>query len=176
MPLPSTMTPIATNTLTAAAASVTFSSIPQGYTDLIVIASVKNDFTAALNRSARLRFNGDTGTNYSETVIYGTGSAAASTRETSQASAWYGEVVTSSASVNANSFSNFILNIMNYSNTTTFKTFIARSNVTENFLTAATCLYSSTNPLTSITFFPNTPGTSNFVTGSTITLYGIKAA
>ena len=61
MPLPSTMTPIATNTLTAVASSVTFSSIPSTYTDLVLV--LQGSFDSA--DDVRFRFNGDTGSNYS---------------------------------------------------------------------------------------------------------------
>ena len=62
----STNTPIATQALTSAASSVTFSSIPQGYTDLVVVCSVKG----AVNGSLWMYFNGDTGNNYSGTQLY----------------------------------------------------------------------------------------------------------
>ena len=76
MPLPSTMTPIATNTLVSATNSITFSSIPQGYTDLILIHSNISGTTQQL----RLTFNGDSGSNYSTTELYGTGSAVSHAR------------------------------------------------------------------------------------------------
>jgi hypothetical protein len=71
----STYEPIASQTLGSAVSSVTFSSIPQNYTDLILVV---NYGISANNFGARIRFNGDTGSNYSDSFIYGTGSSALS--------------------------------------------------------------------------------------------------
>ena len=58
----STYTPIATQTLGSAAASVTFSSIPQGYTDLVLVDNVKSA-SGAGDSELDVRFNGDSGSN-----------------------------------------------------------------------------------------------------------------
>jgi hypothetical protein len=58
---------IAEQTLGTAAASVTFSSIPGTYTDLVLVLSVQD----ASGNTFALQFNGDTSTNYS-TVLTGT--------------------------------------------------------------------------------------------------------
>ena len=70
---------IATNTLSSAAISLTFSSIPATYTDLVLITSSQH---AASDASSRLylNFNSDTATNYSYTQIRGSGTAAFSSR------------------------------------------------------------------------------------------------
>ena len=57
MPLPSTMTPIATLTLSSASTSVTFTNIPQGYTDLVLVCG--NLGMSAGGSAGRLRFNSD---------------------------------------------------------------------------------------------------------------------
>ena len=67
---------IATTTLGSNQASVTFSSIPATYTDIVVIATGKTSTETTLY----FRFNGDSGSNYSSTDIYGDGSAAGSFR------------------------------------------------------------------------------------------------
>ena len=64
-----TYTPIATQTLGSAAASITFSSIPGTYTDLRLVVS--NFLTTTSSQTLKIQFNGDTGTNYSCTYIYG---------------------------------------------------------------------------------------------------------
>jgi hypothetical protein len=71
-----------------------------------------------------------------------------------------------------------IINLMNYSNTTTYKTCIARHSSTGNFALANVGLWrgstgSSTEAITSITVSVDS-GT--FSAGSTFTLYGIKSA
>ena len=70
-----TYTPITSNTLTSATASVTFSSISGTYTDLVLVVSAQS---ASTNVDLAMRFNSDSGTNYSNTRLYGTGSAAGS--------------------------------------------------------------------------------------------------
>jgi hypothetical protein len=160
------MTPIATNTLTANSGTVTFSSIPQGYTDLILITNSKT--TSGGNLTMQL--NSDTGTNYSMTEVYGDGSTAASNRNTSQTSmsiARYGNPDTA----NFNSVS--ISHIMNYANSTTYKTVLTRASNANTGQGAdlTVCLWRSTAAVTTISVSSGT-----FVIGSTFTLYGVKAA
>lgn len=163
--MPRTYEPIATQILTANATSVTFSSIPSSYTDLILIFNGTN---ATSNNGLRLRFNSDSGTNYSTTYLYGNGSSAVSERTTNTTG---GQIATDIASTQATS----IAHIMNYSNTTTFKTFLGRGSSAANFADAQVSLWRNTAAITSVTVLLGA-GTSNFSTGSTFTLYGIKAA
>lgn len=161
--MPRTYEPIATNTLGSAAASVTFSSITATYTDLVIIYSgnqvTQDNFT--------LQFNSDTATNYSATTLYGDGSSAASQRFSSTPSI-YGPIL------DATTQSNLISQIQNYSNTTTYKTTIIRGNSSSFRTTATVGLWRSTSAITSVKC--QILGGSNFNTGSTFTLYGIKAA
>ena len=62
-----TYTPIASTTLGSAAASYTFSSIPNTYTDLVLIASMADSNSGADQRML-VQVNGDTGTKYSTTT------------------------------------------------------------------------------------------------------------
>jgi len=67
------------------------------------------------------------------------------------------------------------VDFMNYSNTTTYKTWLAREgNGTNGYVSALVGLWRNTNAITQIKVL-NT-GSGNFATGSTFTLYGIKAA
>ena len=165
MPLPSTMTPIATNTLTANSNTVTFSSIPQNYTDLVIV------FNGSISvfDFIYVQYNGDTGANYSGTILYGNGTSAGSSRHSGstylQAIGWVTGIQN-----NANS----IINIQNYSNSTTHKTLINRTNDAANGTQAYVGLWRSTAPITSITFTGVNSRT--IQSGSTFTLYGIKAA
>jgi hypothetical protein len=166
--MPTTYEPIATTTLGSAQSSVTFSSISGSYTDLVAILSVKG--TASGNDiDVSGQFNSDTGSNYSWTRIYGTGSAAGSQRGSSVAYLRIGNMAGSGYS----SYSPMILNIQNYSNTTTFKTMLGRPNNPDRIVDAYVNLWRSTSAITSISF---SAASGNFDTGSTFTLYGIKAA
>jgi hypothetical protein len=158
--MPTTYDPIATTTLGSAAASVTFSSITGTYTDLVLISDA---ILVSGTGAARFRFNSDTGTNYSNTYVYGDGSTAASGRSTSQTSLDYTFLGTSRSTT--------VTSIQNYSNATTNKTLISRGNGGA-IVIAYIGLWRNTGAITSIEII----GSVNFNTGSTFTLYGIKAA
>ena len=160
--MPNTYVAIAEQTLGSTAASVTFSSIPGTYTDLVVVC---NPIESGTSNLVWAQVNGDTGANYSDTVIYGTGSAANSTRHTGVN--WIYAFLTSDTGNK-----NTIIQFMNYSNTTTYKTVIARSNSTANYVQAGVYLWGNTDAITSILL--SAQGT--FPIGSTFSLYGIAAA
>jgi hypothetical protein len=162
--MPQTYTPIATYTATANVSTFTFSSIPSTYTDLIISASLKNNTGAGYNLF--IRFNGDTGSNYSTTELWGTGSAAGSSRTTN---AVYAQLMRNDNS----NFSGSTVSIQNYSNTTTNKTGISRTSST-NSPSVFLSLWRSTAAINSITFLQESPA--NIVAGSTLTLYGVKSA
>jgi hypothetical protein len=157
---------LATNTLGSAAASVTFSSIPGTYTDLVIVTQA----ISATADDVGIRFNSDSGTNYSQTWLSGSGTAAVSGRYSSSTSVYldiYGSMGTTL-------FNNASVQIMNYANTTTYKTFLSRSNRAGAGLDAIVGLWRSTAAISTIVLAP-TSGV-NFSTGSTFTLYGILAA
>lgn len=161
-----TYDPIATTTLGSAQSSVTFSSISGSYTDLILITSTVGSATSGL---IKVRFNGDTGSNYSYTRVYGYGTSSTGSDRSSN-----------STSMEINDPGNYfntqitaIAQIQNYSNSTTNKTMLARSGDQGNAIIAYANLWRSTSAITSITIF--TPS-NNFNSGSTFTLYGVKAS
>jgi hypothetical protein len=159
--MPSTYEPIATQTLGSATSSVTFSSIPGTYTDLVLVSSG----TTSADVDVFVTFNGDTGANYSRTFLLGDGSSAASGRSTGVSS--YGGIYF------LTSQSNNITQVMNYSNSTTYKTALSRNTAPAVVTTALVGLWRSTAAITSMTL---TTGSGTLSTGSTFTLYGIKAA
>jgi hypothetical protein len=164
--MPTTYEPIATTTLSTTQADVTFSSISGNFTDLVLIANVRG----TVNNYTRVQFNGDTNTNYSLTELTGNGSAASSARSSNLSYAYFqGAAVNNSSSLSYVG----IAHIMNYSNTTTNKTVIARSNEAGSAVDAVVALWRSTASITSIKLYPNT---GSFASGSTFTLYGIKSA
>ena len=156
----STYTPLATTTLSSSAASYTFSSIPSTYTDLRLVTY--STLTSADNTT--LRFNGDTGSNYSSTYLGGNGSSASSGRFSNTTSTYLGYIGTGVQK----------FDIMNYSNATTYKTVLCRSDDASNWVEAAVGLWRSTAAINSVTI--RCFGASSFATGSTFTLYGIAAA
>jgi len=161
----STYQAIATQTLGSATATVTFSSISGSYTDLVFI----NTIGLTAGDDLFIRFNGDTGTNYSSTRIAGDGTSAASGRTVN----YTGIQPRTPANQASTVTTNWICNVQNYSNTTTYKTTLDRYGYAAGFSTADVGLWRNTAAITSVSFI--SPG-STFVTGSTFTLYGIKAA
>jgi hypothetical protein len=160
--MPITYTPIATYTAPSAQSSVTFSSISGTYTDLVLIA---DGSTSTATGNVRIYMNGDTTANYSNTRLLGDGSAASSARDSNVGSSAIGDWGTDRCIL--------IINFQNYSNTTTNKTVLSRSN-SEGYVSAYVGLWRKTpEAITSITIFKNS---ANFTTGSTFTLYGIKSA
>lgn len=149
---------IATYTTTGTVSNYTFSSIPNTYTDAILIV---NDLGA--DGSYNIRFNGDTGSNYSATFMYGEASSVSSGR---------GSNVTAIPTVGRRP-GNTIIQFQNYSNSTTYKTLIARGNASNHMVITSVGLWRSTSAVTSITIGPEG---STFGSGVTLTLYGIKAA
>lgn len=161
-----TYTPIERRTLQSDTASVTFSNISGSYTDLIAICDVKGG-----DANLVLRFNSDSGSNYSATALAATNSNQASSfRNTSQTSlnnAGSAYMFT----LNDRLFSTF--HIMNYSNTSTYKLILSRGNNPPAGVDLQVGVWRSTSAITSIEFIGQG---SNLYAGSIINLYGIAAA
>jgi hypothetical protein len=155
---------IATTTLGSDAATITFNSISQSYTDLVFITS--GAAQTGGGGSVKLQFNGDTASNYSYLYMFGAGSGTGSTGLASnQAVCLVNRHNTTDGSGWAS--------IMNYSNTTTYKSLISRGGGNNIAITFAGT-WRSTAAITSITCsMESGPG---FAAGFTATLYGIKAA
>jgi hypothetical protein len=153
-----------TKTVGTAVSSVTFTSIPQGYTDLVIVISG----TQSADNTMGFQFNGDTASNYSTTRIGGDGSGAASTRWSNTTSGYsFLQFTTQNTS---------ILNIMNYSNATTYKTVLSRSNNASNYIAAWVSLWRKTPEAINSIKLLSYDGTTNFAAGSTFTIYGIANA
>jgi hypothetical protein len=163
-----TYTLIEAKTLSAPAASVTFTSIPGTYTDLLLSTSIRASSGGTI--SAGLRFNGST-TNYSERLLYGNGSSAASANATTTSIQWANLGNDTNTS---NTFSNCQIYIPNYAGSTNKS--VSTESVTENNATGADIyadagLWSDTAAITSLTLTASTP---DFATNSTFYLYGIS--
>lgn len=170
-----TYTPIATTTLGSSTASVTFGTgsplsgnIPSTYTDLILII---NGGITVVNYSIRAQFNGDTTTVYSQTSLAGNGTTVTSDRASGAASI---SVVGGTNGIPANTLETIgIVNVMNYSNTTTYKTVLTRTASAAKTVEELVGLWRSTAAITQITLFS---GSGNLYAGTTLSLYGILAA
>jgi hypothetical protein len=166
--MPLTYTPIATQTLSSASATVTFSSIPATYTDLVLVYAPLGS-TNTVTHS--MRINADSATNYSLTGLRGDGASASSYRNSNQ----------TSIVMYPNDYDNttipgvFTVNFQNYANATTFKTILWRAGLSAGGqgVSAQVALWRKTpEAITSIVL----TSTGNFAIGSTFSLYGILAA
>jgi hypothetical protein len=164
----STYEPIATQTLASATATVTFSSIAGTYTDLRLVMSARTD-TGNNVDYAVVKLNSDAGANYSRTELYGDGSSAGSGR----ASNFLIGIASSAQGGNTDIKTMDTMDFMNYSNSTTYKTVLYRETSAAQLTLSGVGLWRSTNAITSIAI---TGFYGTWQTGSTFTLYGIKAA
>jgi hypothetical protein len=160
---------IATTTLGSNTATVTFSSIPATYTDLALVMFVRSTY-AGTQWDVTLRFNSDSGSNYSSTWVSGSGSAASSGRNSNQSYGYF--FYLPAANATAGVYGVGIANIMNYANTTTNKTVLTRNNDPLAGVGAYAGLWRSTAAISSITI--EAPLV-NLASGSTFSLYGIKS-
>ena len=156
---------IASNVLTSSASSVTFSSIPATYRDLVLVVEYLS--ATAGNAEARLRFNSDTGSNYSTVVMTGDGSTASS--GTYSLTEIYGSnATTTDRRIN-------IYQIMDYSATDKHKTVLIRSNRASGSGPTVEALagrWANTAAINSITVRAKD---ADFASAATFYLYGIVA-
>lgn len=158
---------IATTTVDVATSTILFNSIPQTYTDLRAVLVG----TVSAATSPYVRFNNDSSTNYSTTRIYGSGSAAGSIRHTSIAFIY---LTTGSWSTTIPSM--VTLDLFSYSGTSTNKSCITSDATDMNgsgYVDRSVGLWRNTANVTRIDF---SVAGGNFSVGTTVTLYGIKAA
>jgi hypothetical protein len=157
-------------TLNAAQSSITFSNIPNTYTDLQIRASFT---TSVADRSIRVTFNSDTATNYSFHNIQGDGST---TGVNATATVAYGII---GAAPNSTTFPGiFITDILGYADTNKFKTTRSLAGADMNVASANSSYiqlwssnWRSTSAITTINIIPSS---GNFSQYSTFALYGIK--
>jgi hypothetical protein len=157
-----TYTPLANVTLGTAATSVTFSSIPATYRDLILIITAQRTGTPV---NVGMRFNGDSGSNYSSVYMTGTGSSSVSA--TVSSTNFQLDLYPYPPS---SGFNNYIVQMMDYSATDKHKPILVRVNDAGNATEASAGRWASTAAVNSLALT-----LSNFNTGSTFSLYGVIA-
>ena len=154
--------------LASSASSITFSSIPQTYTDLKILISTRTTYVSVLD-AIDLLPNGASGNN---SLIYlrGTGSSAESGSETTNLVAY-----TSGASTTSNTFGNATIYISDYTSTSSKS--ISTDGVGENNATTirggiVATLHTGTSAFTSLEISGRN---GDLVSGCTFSLYGITA-
>ena len=174
-----TYTLIASNTLSSSAASVTFSSIPATYTDLVLRCSVRSTYTTSNWDNYKITFNNNTTGVYGRTTLqalYNAGSyqtqSGRGTNETEIAPALIG------ANATANTFASTEIYLPNYAGSTTKPVSLshinewnaAATNVTWS-ISGNAYLFNSTTAITSVEIASYS---AQFASGSSFFLYGIK--
>jgi hypothetical protein len=167
---------IADVTVGSPQSSVTFSSIPSGYTDLKIVVSARNTESDSAGGLFYVNFNGSSA-NLSSRVLYAYGSGSGSLSSTA-ASAIFG-YITSSGST-ASTFGNAEIYIPNYTssnNKSVSVDAVNENNATDGRQDIVAGLWSSSSAITSITIYSarisDGSASGNFVANSTFTLYGI---
>jgi len=164
---------IQTQTLATATSTITFTSIPATFTHLQIRGGL-NGTAAGTYNNVNLRFNSDSGSNYSTHTIYGDGTTGANSE--ANGTRIYGAIFDTQASA-ASYLGVAVIDILDYANTNKYKTTKALSGVDLNTgggnVAFGSGNWRSTNAITSITF---STVSGNFNVGSTLALYGIKVA
>lgn len=151
--------------------SGSFLNIPQTYQDLMIVCSIRGTYNNTLEYTG-LQFNGNS-TNYSTTFISGNGLSASSSRWTNMG--YTSQHVIAALQNTSGVFSTIVYHILDYKNSSNFKTVLSRnaSDLNGSGNTELTVsLWRNTAPITRVDI-----AMANFaaVPGSTFTLYGIKA-
>ena len=163
--MPATYEPIATTTLGSATATITFSSIPNTYTDLKVILFGK--MTSAAN--AFLTINSDTGNNYFYTRLTGDGIAPDSAVGVNQI--WQ---ILTVGGLSASNNGLIEIDLFSYANSSR-KSYLIKSAQDDNggkTINTYIALWQNTSVINNLQL----KSQSTFAIGTTATLYGIKAA
>ena len=165
-----TFTKIADYTVSSAVASYTFSSIPATYTDLCLKISARSSNANTFGSGIIYYYNG-ANSSLSTRRLYGQGNGGIGS---TGGSVQYGGM-TSADSQTANTFGNSEIYIPNYggsANKSSSSDGISENNSTNNQMMLSANLWSNTAAITSITLLLE--DSSNFMTYSTFTLYGIS--
>ena len=177
----STYVPLVSYTLPSSAASMTITDIPTTYTDLrIVVNALVSMAYAGTYITANFQVGSsntiDTTASYGATTLYADTSVAGSSRLDGAAGTsvkYTQDVMAQSTNTGARSVNFF--DIIDYSNTTTYKSMLIRSNTKQNvtgtnMLRQSTATWRNTGAINTIRY---TADGANLYAGSTITIYGI---
>lgn len=168
--MPATYDSLATTTLGSGAADITFSNISSSYTDLRLVVV----FQGSINLVG-IRFNSDTGNNYSNTILDADGSSARSIYTTG---ANYIAINSNATVPSSTNFTLSTIDLFSYSGSTNKTCLISNANDKNGSgsVSEIVGLWRSTSAISSITILDRNPGGNNLNTGTTATLYGILKA
>jgi hypothetical protein len=163
--------PIASAICNGATNNTFFTNIPQHYQDLMVVANLRSARTGTDRENFNIGLDGLQSI-YSHTQLVSDGSSLTSTRGTGQYYSYLGLVPSSTAG--SGIFGTAVAHIMNYKNTTTFKTILSKTASDLNGSGQAVLGVGLIRRTAAIDqLFVSTEFTNTF---GTITLYGIGAS
>jgi hypothetical protein len=163
--MPNTFELIATTGApSASVASLSFTSIPATFTDLVLVMSIRSTST---NNYGSVLFNSSS-TGYSRRILYGDGSSAYSTAPTG-----YESLSINPSNATTSTFANYQMYIPNYAGSTN-KSFsvdaVGENNATAGYAGLVAGLLSNSSAINAISI----ASTTLFAEFSTATLYGIS--
>lgn len=151
-----------------------FGNIPQTFQDLMLVYSLRTTWSAQTT-SISMIVNNSYSSIYSWTELSGNGSAAASARVNAVNYGVTSQFGAAAASAPSGVFASNIFHILNYTNSSTFKTVLMRGAADTNGsggTNLSAGLVQTTSPVSQLLIQTN----GNFVAGSTIALYGVRAS
>ena len=162
-----TYIPLATATLASTAAFIEFTGISGSYTDLVLVGRI---IGGVGGNDCLVRINSDTGNNYSQTALYGSGSTLLSVRGTN-----INYLSGNITSIDTGEINSIMMHFNNYSNTSAFKSVLNQynSNQAGKYVTTSSGTWRNTAAITTIKV--DTGGNGTYAVGTTLSLYGVRA-
>ncbi len=158
--------------LTGTQANIDFTSIPQTFTDLLLVYSLRTNLSGFAYDDTSVRFNSDSGNNYSNRQLVSVNGSVSSGGASGQNNTLAPE--STGASATSNTFGSGQIYIANYTSSNAKS--VSTEGVTETNSTATVMminagLWNSSSAITSIRIYSR--NATSFVSGSSATLYGI---
>jgi len=169
---------IATVTATGSETALNFTSIPSTYSHLQIRGIARSLEVAANSRRGTIRFNSDSGSNYTQHSLQGDGTSASAFGYSGLTYIYIEQMALTDGCI-ANAFGVSIMDIIDYASTSKFKTLKvinggSNNNTSTSFQVGlGSGLWRSTSAITSIQIGLDGE---TFKSGSTFALYGIKGA
>ena len=171
--IPSNFESIATVTVGAGgSSSISFTSIPSTYKHL-QIRGIERAVNNVSGDDPYLRVNSDSGNTYSWHRLTGSGAAASSYGAGTQPQIRYA-YNTADGSYSANTFSAFVIDILDYADTNKYKTLRSLAGSDNNgsgYINLISGLWQSTSAITRIDLYPYSGNWNQY---SSFALYGVK--
>lgn len=166
------MYPLGVFTLASSQATVEFTNIPQTYTHLQIRITSRRTSANANDEQTYIQFNGDTASNYSHHLLYGTGTAVAALAGTNTSFMAFYET----PGATSNGFNGAIIDILDYKNTnknTTIRVLAGfDNNGTANSVALGSGLWRNTAAVNAIKLYPSL---GDWGQHSSFALYGVQA-